>query len=101
MYPTMPEVGVQLSQKMFRSRNDYFLFHLNNRGSALDCHALNFAPGQIEPTTARYARMDQIQMGPHPPAKQADHFVPSGGWRPPPNRYHWPGLVRKDAIGLM
>ena len=45
-----------------------------------------FAPRQVEPTTTRYARMDQIQMGPHPQAKHADHFVPSGGWRPPPHR---------------
>ena len=73
----MPEVGVQIFKKIFARE-------IINRGAALDYHALNFVPGQIELTTARYAHMDQIQMDKQ--AKQADRFVPSGGWRPPPHR---------------
>ena len=82
MYPTMPEVRVQLPQKNFArfAREIILSFSLKYPGAALDYHSLNFAPGQIEPTTAHYAHMDQIQMDLQ--AKQADHFVPSGGWWP-------------------
>ena len=96
--------GGTTPQQIFRQRSErnYFVpLTEKNHGSALDCHALNFSPGQIKPTTAHYARLDQIQMLPNPQAKQLDHFGPSGGWWPLPTVRHWPSLFRKDGTGLM
>ena len=91
----MPEVG-------YNSPKKFCLPHQKDCDATLDCHALNFAPGQIDPTTARFARMDQIQMDLHPQAKQENHFLcqAEGGGLLHTVRC-WPGLARKDAIGLM
>ena len=44
--------------RSLRARNNFVSLTEKNRGAALDYHSLNFASGQIEPTTARVARVD-------------------------------------------